>query len=304
MWIEKSPGDCDEQGRGNVMTFRELAQAEKPFVLPGAHDGLSARLIEMAGFKGLFVGGFASLGARHALPDIGLMGLGEISAVARDVRAATTLPMMVDADDGYGDAKNVANTIQTYQRLGVQAVFMEDQVSPKRCGHLAGKRIVSAQRMETKIRAAVAARDSDRMFIVARTDARSVMGMDEALRRGERYLEAGADAIYIESPESVAELEQIGRAFRALNMASMLEGGKTPILRPSELHAMGYNIVIYGITLLMRIAKTMQLALDDLKSERLELVGSGVSFQEYMRIVDLERWSAVETRFDLQKDEC
>jgi 2-methylisocitrate lyase-like PEP mutase family enzyme len=287
-----------------MITFRELAQTEKPFVLPGAHDGLSARLIEMAGFKGLFVGGFASLGARHAMPDIGLMGLGEISAVARDVRAATTLPMMVDADDGYGDAKNVANTIQTYQRLGVQAVFMEDQVSPKRCGHLAGKRIVSAQRMETKIRAAVAARDPDRMFIVARTDARSVMGMDEALRRGERYLEAGADAIYIESPESVAELEQIGRAFRALNMASMLEGGKTPILRPGELHAMGYNIVIYGITLLMRIAKTMQLALDDLKSERLELMGSGVSFQEYMRIVDLERWSAVERRFDLQKDEC
>ena len=170
-------------------TFGELARTEKPFVLPGAHDGLSARLIEQAGFRGLFVGGFASIGVRHAMPDIGLMGLADISAVARDVRAATTLPMMVDADDGYGDAKNVAHTVRTYERLGVQAIFMEDQVSPKRCGHLAGKAIVSAERMATKIRAAVAARDS--LFIVARTDARSIHGMDEALRRGERYLEAG-----------------------------------------------------------------------------------------------------------------
>ena len=207
--------------------------------------------------------------------------------------------MMVDADDGYGDAKNVAHTVRTYERLGVQAIFMEDQVSPKRCGHLAGKRIVSAEHMAAKIRAAVAARDS--LFIVARTDARSIHGMDEALRRGERYLEAGADAIYIESPETEQELEHIGRAFESLNMASMLEGGKTPIMKPADLHAMGYNIVIYGITLLMRITRTMQTALEDLWSERLELVGSGVSFQEYMRIVGLDRWSAIETRFDVEK---
>ena len=279
--------------------FRKLAETEKPFVLPGVHDGLSARLAELAGFKGVFMGGFASLGARHAVPDVGLMGLADISAIARDVRAATSLPFMVDADDGYGDAKNVAHTVRTYERLGAQAIFLEDQVSPKRCGHLAGKRIVSAERMVTKIRAAAAERTS--LFIVARTDARSVVGMDEALRRGERYLRAGADAIYIESPESVAELEQCGRAFEALNMTSMLEGGKTPILKPSELYAMGFNIVIYGITLLLRIARTMQLALEDLKSERLELVGSGVSFDEYMRIVGLDRWSAIERRFDVER---
>lgn len=279
-------------------TFRMLAETEKPFVLPGVYDGLSARLAELAGFKGVFMGGFASLGVRHAVPDVGLMGLAEISAVARDVRAATSLPFMVDADDGYGDAKNVAHTVRTYERLGVQAIFMEDQVSPKRCGHLGGRRIVSSARMETKLRAAVAERDS--LFIVARTDARSVAGMDEALRRGERYLRAGADAVYIESPESVEELEQIGRAFRALNMTSMLEGGKTPILKPSELYAMGYNIAIFGTTLLMRVTRTMQLALEDLKSERLELVGSGVPFDEYMRIVGLDRWSDIEKRFDVE----
>jgi 2-methylisocitrate lyase-like PEP mutase family enzyme len=279
--------------------FRKLAETEKPFVLPGVHDGLSARLAELTGFRGVFMGGFASLGTRHAVPDVGLMSLADISAIARDVRAATSLPFMVDADDGYGDAKNVIHTVRTYERLGAQAIFLEDQVSPKRCGHLAGKRIVSADRMVTKIRAAAAERST--LFIVARTDARSVAGMDEALRRGELYLRAGADAIYIESPESVAELEQCGRAFRALNMTSMLEGGKTPILKPSELYAMGFNIVIYGITLLLRITRTMQLALADLKSGRLELVGSGVSFDDYMRIVGLDRWSAIEQRFDIDR---
>jgi 2,3-dimethylmalate lyase len=162
-------------------TFRNLAETEKPFVLPGVHDGLSARLAELAGFKGVFMGGFASLGARHAVPDVGLMGLADISAIARDVRAATSLPFMVDADDGYGDAKNVAHTVRTYERLGAQAIFLEDQVSPKRCGHLAGKRIVSAERMMTKIGAAAAERTS--LFIVARTDARSVAGMDGWQRR-------------------------------------------------------------------------------------------------------------------------
>ena len=120
-------------------TFRNLAETEKPFVLPGVHDGLSARLAELAGFKGVFMGGFASLGVRHAVPDVGLMGLADISAIARDIRAATSLPFMVDADDGYGDAKNVAHTVRTYERLGAQAIFLEDQVSPKRCGHLAGQ---------------------------------------------------------------------------------------------------------------------------------------------------------------------
>ena len=285
-----------------IATFRKLAEAETPFVLPGVHDGLSARLAELAGFKGVFMGGFASLGARHAVPDVGLMGLSDISSIARDVRAATKLPFMVDADDGYGDAKNVTHTVRTYERLGAQAIFLEDQVSPKRCGHLAGKRIVSAAQMETKLRAAAAERTS--LFIVARTDARSVAGLDEALRRGERYLRAGADAIYIESPESVAELEQCGRAFKALSMTSMLEGGKTPILKPSQLYAMGYNIVIYGISLLLRITRTMQLALEDLKSERLELVGSGVSFDQYMRIVGLDRWSAIEQRFDVERTDA
>ena len=284
-----------------IATFRKLAETETPFVLPGVHDGLSARLAELAGFKGVFMGGFASLGARHAVPDVGLMGLAEISSIARDVRAATALPFMVDADDGYGDAKNVTHTVRTYERLGAQAIFLEDQVSPKRCGHLAGKRIVSAAQMETKLRAAAAERTS--LFIVARTDARSVPAWTRP--------SGGVNGICVLEPMRSTsnrrisrELEQCGRAFKALSMTSMLEGGKTPILKPSQLHAMGHNIVIYGISLLLRITRTMQLALDDLKSERLELVGSGVSFDQYMRIVGLDRWSAIEQRFDVERTDA
>jgi len=282
-------------------SFSKLVRKESPLVLPGAFDALSARLIERAGFEGLFVGGFASLGARHAVPDVGLMGLAEISAVIRDIRKSTSLPMMVDADDGYGDVKNVVHTVQTYARMGIQAIFMEDQQSPKRCGHLAGKSVVSAEVMEAKLRAAVGERDAAGPYIVARTDAGAVLGMDEALRRGERYLRAGADAIYIEAPETVEELALIGRHFKGeANMTSMLEGGKTPILKPSDLHEMGYNIIIFGTTLLMRAAKVMITALDDIKSERLELVGTGVSLKDYFDLVDLQKWSGIEQRYELE----
>lgn len=279
--------------------FSKLVRKDAPLVLPGAFDAFSARLIERAGFEALFVGGFASLGAQHAIPDVGLMGLAEISAIIRDIRNSTKLPMMVDADDGYGDVKNVVNTVQTYGRMGIQAIFMEDQQSPKRCGHLAGKTVVPTEVMEAKLRAAVGERDASGPYIVARTDAGAVYGMDEALRRGERYLRAGADAIYIEAPETVEELALIGRHFKGeSNMTSMLEGGKTPMLKPSELHAMGYNIVIFGITLLMRSARVMMDALDDLKSQQLKLVGTGISLPEYFDIVDLPKWSSVEQRYE------
>ena len=275
-------------------TFRELVASEKPLVLPGAHDALSAKLIEQAGFKGLFVGGFALIGARYGVPDIGLMGFGEISAGIRDIRAASRLPMLVDADDGYGDVKNVAHTVRAYERIGVEALFLEDQAAPKRCGHLAGKRLVAADDMAAKIRTAVAARSNPETFVIARTDARTVLGLDEALSRGERYLEAGADGLFIESPLSVEELETVGRTFDAPQLVSMLEGGRTPIMTPSELHGMGFQMVIYGITLLMRAADIMHRALDDLKSERMALFGTGMDFDDYFRLTGLEDWAQIE----------
>src|SRR5262249_5594198 len=203
--------------RSMPRSFRQVinaAVADKRFlVVPGAHDALSARLIEKVGFEAYFIGGFPAVGARYGVPDIGLKGFGEISACVRDIMAACDLPVFVDGDDGYGDVKNVVHTVQSYERMGVSAILIEDQQWPKRCGHVAGKKVVSADLAEAKIRAACAERLNSETWILARTDARAVHGLDEALRRAERYIAAGADGIFVEAPRSVEELEIIGKAF-------------------------------------------------------------------------------------------
>jgi 2-methylisocitrate lyase-like PEP mutase family enzyme len=279
-------------------TFRSLVASERPLVLPGAHDALSALLIREAGFKAFFIGGFPLVGVRYGVPDIGLVALGEIASGVRDILAVTDLPALVDVDNGYGDVKNVVYSVQTYERMGAQALFFEDQVSPKRCGHIAGKELLSCADMERRIRAAAQNRLRPETFIIARTDAREVYSLDEALRRGERYARAGADGIFIEAPESVEELAQVGKTLQGIPlMANMLEGGRTPILRPGELAGLGFGIVIYGISLLMRITRTMQEALADIKSGELALVGTGVGFEEYKRIVGFPRWADLENRY-------
>lgn len=278
--------------------FRDLVATERPLVLPGAHDALSALLIKQAGFKAYFIGGFPLVGVRYGVPDIGLVALGEISMAVRDIMTASDLPVLVDVDNGYGDVKNVVHAVHTYERMGAQALFFEDQVSPKRCGHIAGKELLSSKDMELRIRAAAQNRRDANTFIIARTDAREVYGLDEALRRGERYARAGADGLFIEAPESVEELARIGSALRGIPlMANMLEGGRTPMLRPAQLEELGFRIVIYGISLLMRITRTMQACLDDLRSGELKLVGTGVSFEEYKTIVGFQQWAALEDRY-------
>jgi 2-methylisocitrate lyase-like PEP mutase family enzyme len=279
-------------------TWHQLLAEQQPLLLPVAHDALSAKLIECAGFAAYSIGGFPLVGARHALPDVGLVGLGEMSAGMRDIMAASRLPVLVDGDDGYGDVKNVAHTIRTYEAMGAAAIFIEDQVAPKRCGHMAGKDVVPADVMEKKLRAAAAARDSRETFLVARTDARAVHGFDEALRRGERYLKAGADGIFVEAPETLEELRKVGETFRHVpQIANMLEGGRTPLLPPTELYAMGFAMVAYPTSLIFRVTHTVEKALADMKAGRLALAGEGVGFEEFKRAVGYDAWSKVEDRF-------
>lgn len=277
--------------------FRELVTSERPLVLPGAHDALSALLIREAGFKAFFIGGFPVVGVRYGLPDVGLAGLRDFADAYRDILAVTDLPALVDADNGYGDVKNVVHTVHTLESLGAQALFFEDQVSPKRCGHIAGKSLVPAADMAARIRAATAERRSPDTFILARTDAREVFGLDEALRRGEQYLRAGADGLFIEAPETVEEMAIIGRSFDVPLLANMLEGGRTPILRPAELEQLGFRIVIYGISLLMHITRTMRETLADIASGELRLAGRGVGFEDYKRIVGFPEWSRIENSY-------
>ena len=278
-------------------TFRQLVAGERPLVLPGAHDAISARLIQRAGFKAYFIGGFPLVGARYGVPDIGLMGLGEIEAGIRDIMAASDLPVLVDCDNGYGDVKTVVHTINTYERLGAQAVFFEDQISPKRCGHIQGKRLLSMEQMEANIRAAAENRINPETFIIARTDAREVFDLDEALRRGERFIRAGADGLFIEAPVNIDELEKIGRAFEVPQLANMLEGGRTPVLTPAELEQIGFRIAIYGISLLMHAVRAMDNVLADLAHGKVDFAGKGVGFEEYKSIVGFEHWASIEATY-------
>jgi 2-methylisocitrate lyase-like PEP mutase family enzyme len=276
-------------------TWKDLLARHAPLVLPCAHDGLSARLIERTGFAAYAIGGFALVGARYGLPDLGLAGFGEMSAGVRDIVAASRLPVLVDGDDGYGDAKNVARTVTAYEGMGVAALFIEDQRAPKRCGHMAGKQVVEAAEMAAKVRAAAAART--RMFLIARTDARATDGLDEALRRGELYLQAGADGLFIEAPQSLEELARVGRTFAGVPLlANMVAGGgQTPILPPAELAALGFGMVIYPTTLLFRAARAIETALAELKAgaegDTAEL---GVDFDTFKDMVGIAAWAEIE----------
>jgi 2-methylisocitrate lyase-like PEP mutase family enzyme len=258
---------------------------------------LSARLIERAGFKAYFIGGFPLVGARYGVPDIGLMGLGEISAGVRDIMFACRLPVLVDCDNGYGDVKTAVHAVQTYERMGAAAVFLEDQVSPKRCGHIAGKQLMPTEQMTANIRAVVANKVRAATYLIARTDAREVYGMDDALRRGEAYLSAGADGLFIEAPVDEEELFRIARTFDVPLLANMLEGGRTPLLPPKILGEMGYRIIIYGISALMHAVVAMQRVFEHLAQGRVDFVGKGIGFEAYKDIVGFQHWSKIETEF-------
>ena len=282
-------------------TFRQIinkAINDKRFlVVPGAHDALSARLIQRIGFETYFIGGFPAVGARYGVPDIGLKGFGEISAAVRDIMSACDLPVFVDGDDGYGDVKNVVHTVQSYERMGVSAILIEDQQWPKRCGHMVGKKVVPVEVAEAKIRVACSERINPDTWILARTDARAVHGLDDALRRAERFIRAGADGIFIEAPRDVEELKRIGRAFDLPQICNPLIGGHTPILSMQELGELGFNAAVLGLDTLMHAARAVEAVLLDMKSGSFARRNDGMDFETYKAVVGYDRWEKIDASF-------
>jgi 2,3-dimethylmalate lyase len=282
-------------------SFRQVinkAVEENRFlVVPGAHDALSARLIEKIGFESYFIGGFPAVGARYGVPDVGLKGFGEISAAVRDIMMACDLPVFVDGDDGYGDVKNVVHTVQTYERMGVSAILIEDQQWPKRCGHMVGKKVVPIELAEAKIKAACAERTNPETWILARTDARQVYDLDEAMRRAERYIRAGADGIFVEAPRSVAELERLGKEFDVPQICNPLVGGHTPILSMEEMHQLGFDCAVLGLDTIMHAAKAIETVLLDMKSGKFARRNDGMDFEEYKQLVGYDKWQGVDERY-------
>jgi 2-methylisocitrate lyase-like PEP mutase family enzyme len=281
----------------NRITFKQLLKEERPVKLVAAHDAISAQLIERAGFRAYSIGVFGLIGVRYRMPDVGIASFGEIAEGIRDTMRGSSLPALVDGDDGYGDIKNVTRTVETYEEMGVAGIVFEDQTNPKRCGHMAGKSVVSLEQAKRKLEAALAARKNQDLFIVARTDARAVHGLEDALKRGEEFLKLGADGLFIEAPQSIEELEIIGRSFDAPLVVNMAAGGRTPILPPEQLAKMGYSIVLYAGTLLFRITKVMQDTLTAIQHGEPEPENWSVNFKEMTDIFGLSKWTAIEDRF-------
>lgn len=240
--------------------LRARLASDRILIAPGAYDALTAKLVQVAGFEAVYMSGaglsYSLLGRR----DLGLLTMTEMTQRAAHIAQAVTLPVIADADTGYGDENNIARTVAEYERAGVAAIQLEDQDFPKRCGHLGGKRLVPPSEMVARVQAAVAARRSPDFLIIARTDARAVEGMDAALKRAALYKEAGADILFVEAPETEEELALVGRSLPGPLMANMVEGGKTPPVEARRLEEWGYRLVIFpnAITrLLARVDLTM-----------------------------------------------
>ncbi|GAU86900.1 oxaloacetate decarboxylase [Bosea sp. BIWAKO-01] len=277
-------------------TFSERLNRPGLIVAPGVYDMVSARLADQAGFDALYMTGFGVVASHLGYPDAGLATYSDMVGRVRQIAEGTVTPLIADGDTGYGGLLNVDHTVRGYEASGAQAIQLEDQEFPKKCGHTPSRRVIPLKDAVRKIKVAAAARSSSAFKIIARTDARTAHGLDEALRRGEAFLKAGADILFIESPESVEEMERIGRAFDAPLVANMVEGGRTPILSRAELEGLGYKIAIYPVAGLLAAASTLQLVFAHLKStgSTRDWDGHLYPFTEFVRMIGFERVWAFE----------
>jgi len=245
--------------------LRALVAKKQGLVVPGAYDGISARLVQDAGFPAVYMTGYGTAASRLGLPDLGFAGLGEMADHARNLAGVLDVPLIADADTGYGNALNVRRTVQAYEAAGVAALHIEDQITPKRCGHLSGHQIVPRGEFVGKIRAAVEARIDPDLLVIARTDAISAVGLDEALRRGEAATKAGADVLFIEAPRTEAQVEQVARAFDTPLLYNYAPGGRSPLLPFARLRALGFAIILLPVDTLLVAAQAMRAFLGQVK---------------------------------------
>jgi 2-methylisocitrate lyase-like PEP mutase family enzyme len=245
--------------------LRRLVERRAGLVVPGAYDGVSARLVERAGFEAVYMTGYGTSAARLGLPDLGFAGLADMVENVRQIAAAVRIPLVADADTGYGGALAVERTVRLYEAAGVAALHLEDQVWPKRCGHLAGKEVVPREEMEAKIRAAAAARRDPDLLLIARTDAIAVTGFPDALAGAGAYAKAGADVIFVEAPTTLGQIEAIPRALPAPCLFNYAPGGRSPLPSIRQLAALGYAIVLLPVQTLFAASRAIAEYLDALR---------------------------------------
>ena len=288
---------------GRRPTLRELLAGEEMLLVPGCYDALGARLVEDAGFPAVYMTGFGSAASRLGRPDVGLMSLMEMVDNARRIAQAVDIPVIADADTGYGNPVNVIRTVREYEAAGVSAIHIEDQVMPKRCGHLQGKQVIAVDEAAAKIAAAVSARRSREFVVIARTDARAVEGLPAALERARRYREAGADVLFVEAPQSTEEIEAVADAFVDVPLLfNYAEGGKTPPVSHEFLRSLGYRLVIFPISTLLVATAAMRDVLAQIRADGtpIKALPSMLGLGEFLDFIGLPEIHALDRRFAVQ----
>jgi len=268
-------------------------------VVPGVYDALSAKIAESLGFDAVFQSGYSVSASVLGLPDYGLLNANEVIERARYIASSVKIPLIVDIDTGYGNALTVRRIVRELENAGAKGIFLEDQLWPKRCGHMQGKQVISRGEYIQKLRAALDARSSEEFIVVARTDALEPLGIDEAIDRANEYARIGADLVFIEAPRSVDEMTRICREVRAPLVANMIEGGKTPLLSIDELEAMGFRFILYPLTAIFAAAYAMRDALTLLKSRNgtRSIMERLIVFNEFNRLVGLDDMRSLEERY-------
>jgi 2-methylisocitrate lyase-like PEP mutase family enzyme len=270
--------------------FRELLGRAGPIMAPGVYDCLTARLVEQAGFEAAMTTGAGLAASLLGAPDVGLLTMSEVLNQTRNIARGLGIPIVADCDTGYGNPINAMRTVREFEAAGVAALFIEDQVSPKKCGHFEGKQIISRAAMAAKIRAAVEARSDPELIVMARTDAIAVEGLEEALRRAEAYVEAGAEMLFVEAPRTLDELAEVGRRLEPLGvplMVNLVEGGRTPLADVASLHGLGFKLITFSGSLQRTAIAAMQGFLESLR----ETGSVGAYFPS--RMVDLDTRSRI-----------
>lgn len=285
------------RGMSGAQLLRERLKDPSIIIAPGCYDCLSARLIEQAGFEAAFMTGFGASGSVIGQPDYGLMTMNEMATVCANMNAVLNIPLIGDIDTGYGNPLNVFRTVREFERAGMAAVHLEDQVFPKRCGHMEKKAVIPMEEHIEKIRAAVAARDN--MLIIARTDCRATHDMDEVVRRLEAYRDAGADIVYADALRNPDEMKIVGSIPGVYKFANQVEFGKTPSLSADEIQSLGFNIVIYPVGTIFTVARAMQNMLAQLKTKRqmTEDITHMTTFAEYNKIMGMDELVSMEEKY-------
>lgn len=286
----------------STLTFQDILSKEKVTVMPGVFDAVSAKIAQKSGIQAAAVTGYSVAATSLGVPDVGIMTETQLLAAAKNICKAVEIPILVDGDTGYGGPLNTINLVNELVSIGAIGVILEDQVWPKRCGHMKGKQVVSLKEHVAKIKSAVHAKSNGDFIIVARTDSRAIHGLDDAIERGKAYRDAGADMIFIEAPQSLDEIEKISQSFDCPLLLNMIEGGKTPILTLEHVNQLGFSVVTYPLSGIFSATKAMEKAFRSLAETGIARADSNVEydFDEFNKLIGLEEAYSLADKFKFE----